>query len=152
MTQQSPTSPSEYDLKIDTQVEKFVETKQKLTYFLVTASVAVVAFVVDFGVKNRATLGIAMLLILYSCLSGLVTAGSALLNLHLEISSYQLHLRFRYQRKNWSDLKPEEQSKWTKLNSMAAFFLKSAFIFLFLQIGLAILSFIRFLILPGATH
>ncbi|MGA8657669.1 MAG: hypothetical protein WB586_16110, partial [Chthoniobacterales bacterium] len=38
----------EYDLKIDSQVEKFLDLKQKLTYFLVTASIGPIAFALTF--------------------------------------------------------------------------------------------------------
>jgi hypothetical protein len=48
----TPTTPSEYDLKIDAQVEKFVENKQKLSYFLITASVTVIGFIVNFAVSH----------------------------------------------------------------------------------------------------
>jgi len=45
-------SLADYELKVDEQVEKLLESKQKLIYFVVTASAASIAFAVDFASKN----------------------------------------------------------------------------------------------------
>jgi len=44
-----------FELSIDQQVEKFLELRQKLSYFLITASIAVIAFSINFYIKNIRT-------------------------------------------------------------------------------------------------
>ncbi len=52
MSENVTSEPSEYELKIDAQVKKFLETKQKLTYFLVTASVQLLRKMSSWGRLN----------------------------------------------------------------------------------------------------
>ena len=136
--------PSEYDLKIDEQVEKFVEMKQKLTYFLITASVAVIAFTVNFLAEHKLeSEGIVWIAIL-SAIAGLLTAGFSLLSLRYELQSYRQHLKSRYERKGFESVIVMEQEKWERLNRRAAFFQKNAFVFLFLELALAVVFFVAF--------
>jgi hypothetical protein len=132
----------EYDLKIDEQVAKFLESKQKLTYFLITASVAVIAFVLDFVLKNRETTKGVIYLVTASGICGTLTAGLSLLNISMELKSFNLHLRYRYQKKTWGSLSPEEQKEWERVNKHANTILKLAFVSLFGEITLAIIFFI----------
>ena len=109
---------NDYDLAIDSQVEKFVEIKQKLTYFLITASVAVIAFLVTFAVDHptvggfQTASGVRLFLLITSSLAGFATAGLSLMNLHLEHKSYAKHLKYRYQRKRWDALPDAEKRRW----------------------------------------
>jgi hypothetical protein len=135
------TEPSDYDLKVDSQAEKFVENKQKLTYFLITASVAVIGFVVNFAVTNKVNLPS---LVIFTSLAGLLTTGFSLLNLHSEHRSYRLHIQYRYQRKSWIHLTPDEQAHWEKLNDQASLFLECAFAFLFIEVPLGVAFFVIF--------
>jgi hypothetical protein len=134
-------TPSEYDLKIDAQVEKFVENKQKLTYFLITASVTVIAFIVNFAVSHPTPLPS---MVIFAAIAGLFTSGFSLLNLRFEHRSYNLHLKYRYQRKTWDDLTPKEQTQWDKLNRQATFFIESAFVFLFIEILFSVIFLVMF--------
>jgi hypothetical protein len=140
----------QYELAIDTQTEKFVEIKQKLTYFLITATVAVTAFLVSFVVDNlriRQRLlasDTESALVVASSLLGLLGAGSALISLRLEHLSHARHLRYRYQHRKWDDLSGAEQASWDQLTQWAARFLTSAFAGLFLQILLAVCFFVVF--------
>lgn len=142
--------PSEYDLAVDSQVEKFVETKQKLTYFLITASVVVVAFTMNFFVDHATTGGRVgritpeSAFLVASALAGLTTAGLALLTLRFEHSSYRLHLRYRYERKTWERLTEEQQKHWQRINDWAARLLGASFAFLFAEIALAVAFFVMF--------
>jgi hypothetical protein len=139
----SPTTgtvPNEYDLKIDSQVEKFLDLKQKLTYFLITASVGPIAFALSFvkdETKNISGIWIAMAT---GVVIGLLAAGFALFSLHFELTSYQKHLRYRYERKSWADLTAVEQSQWNKINARAHTFLKFSFIALFAEIAVLAVS------------
>lgn len=136
-------TPSEYDLKIDAQVEKFVENKQKLTYFLITASVTVIAFIVNFTVSHPTPLPS---MVIFAAIAGLFTSGFSLLNLRFEHRSYNLHLKYRYQKKTWEDLTPKEQAQWDKLNRQATFFIESAFVFLFIEILFSVVSLVMFFV------
>jgi hypothetical protein len=142
--------PDDYDLAIDAQVEKFVETKQKLTYFLITASVAVIAFTIDFFVEHArgeqaSAITPESALVVASALAGLATAGFSLLNLRFEHRSYSLHLAHRYRRKTWNSLTPTQQQRWDRITVWAARLLVAAFALLFLEIGLAVAFFVVFL-------
>lgn len=107
-------SSTEYGLRIDEQTETFLELKQKLTYFLITASVAVVAFLISYIVDNQAdVLSVALVLASLASLSGLLVAGCSILSLHKDIGSYRLHLKYRYQRR---DPTRSEISQWDDLN------------------------------------
>lgn len=147
MSADSPGGSLDYDLKVDDQVEKYVETKQKLTYFLISASVAVTAYLLNFVVEHRRGVGLLLVFVIASCLIGLATVGACLLNLHLEHRSHRLHLRYRYERKRWNDIPKEQQASWTRLNTWATWTLWSSFGLLFFQIALASFFFILFLIL-----
>src|SRR5919197_467884 len=49
----SPPDPTtEYDLKIDAQVEKFLELKHKLTFFLITAAVGSIGYTLKFSIDK----------------------------------------------------------------------------------------------------
>ncbi len=135
---------TDYELKIDAQVEKFLEMKQKLTYFLITASVAVIAFLSNFAIEHRTEAKHIILLVIVSSIAGLLTSGFSLLNLHLEHKSHRLHIKYRYQKIPWESLKPNEQKHWDCINKWAAHLLKSAFIFLFIEITFAVIFFILF--------
>jgi hypothetical protein len=140
--------PSDYELKIDAQVEKFVENKQKLTYFLITASAAVIAFVVNFTVTQKANFPS---LVIFTSLAGLATIAFSLLNLHFEHSSYRLNIKYRYEKRSWSQLTKPEQDHWGNVNRHATFFLESAFVFLFIETLIAVVFFVAvFLGLPNA--
>jgi|HubBroStandDraft_4_1064222.scaffolds.fasta_scaffold113411_2 hypothetical protein len=124
----------EYDLKIDSQVEKFLDLKQKLTYFLVTASIGPIAFALTFVkdvAKNLFGIWVAMFI---GIVLGLVSTGCALYSLHLELASYQKHLGYRYARKRWDDLSQKEKDDWNDINVKAGLFLKFSFIALFAEI------------------
>jgi hypothetical protein len=127
-------SIDEYDLKIDGQVEKFLDLKQKLTYFLVTASIGPIAFALSFVkdvAKHLFGIWIAMFI---GILLGLVATGCALYSLHLELGSYQKHLGYRYARKQWEDLSKDAQTEWDDINARAGLFLKFSFIALFAEV------------------
>jgi hypothetical protein len=141
---------AEYDLAIDSQVEKFVESKQKLTYFLITASVAVMAFTINFFVDHATSGGrvgavtTESALVVGAALAALTTAGLALLTLRFEHRSYRLHLGYRYERKTWEMLNDKQRRHWTAINKWAARLLVAAFAFLFAEIALAVAFFVVF--------
>lgn len=144
----------DYELKIDAQVEKFFEIKQKLTYFLITASIAVMAFLVNFAITHLMEAKQFIWIVIISSIAGFFTSGFSLLNLHLEHRSYRLHIKYRYEKKEWDSLSDMDKNKWELINKWAARSLKSAFIFLFIEITFTVIFFVLFLylskgIMPG---
>jgi hypothetical protein len=144
MTTKNAEKDSDYDLKIDTQVEKFLEMKQKLTYFLITASVAVIVFLANFTFERGSEIKNIILLVIISSIAGLLTSGFSLLNLHLEHKSYRLHIKYRYQKIFWESLGEKKKKQWDRINTWAAHFFKSALFFLFIEITFAVIFFITF--------
>jgi hypothetical protein len=130
-----PISVSDYELKIDAQVEQFLETKHKLVYFIVTASVAPIIVTVQFvyGKPLATWIGIVASV---GVIAGLATAGSALTALWFEVASYRNHIQYRYEKKNWADLNEAQQRAWTKINRMAAKFTKISFLVIFFEFAL----------------
>lgn len=137
-------NPDDYELKIDDQVEKFVEMKQKLTYFLITASIAIIVFLANFINKHPKDIKYLVWLAIISSISGLLTSGCSLLNLHLELRSYRLHLQYRYERIDWVSLSKKQKKEWELINKRAARLLTSAFFFLFIEITYAVMFFVLF--------
>lgn len=134
-------NPNEYDLKVDAQVEKFIDLKQKLTYFLITASVAIIAFLFNFVTKYRSEAESFVWLVITSSIAGLLTSGFSLISLYLGLESYRKHIDNRYKKKNYGSLTVEEKAEWDWFNIWASNFLKYAFIFLFIEIMFAIVFF-----------
>ncbi len=147
-------SPGEQDdsyaLALDDEAQDLIELKQKLTYFLITADALTLAFVVNFlashlghgGQPNATSLEVS--LVVSSSVVGLLGAGACLLSLHLGHVSYTRHLRYRHQRKQWSELTRCEQASWDRVNAWARGLLTWAFVALFLQVLLAVGFFIAY--------
>lgn len=150
----------EFNLKVDEQVAGFIEVSQKLTYFLVTGSVAVIAFMADLIFDKESLLAVTKLPGCSKCvfglvgIAGLLSAGAALKALHFEIKSYRLHLKWRYQGKGYGDLsetvEPEKTDKrrWKEYNGRASFWRESSFFCFWLEMAFAVAFFI--LVLKGA--
>ena len=95
----------EYKLALDDQVGKFLDVRHKHTYFLVTAAIVVLAFVVNFAAANKLLSDLsplALVLIAIGALSSLSVAGFALWSLSLDNTSHSLHLKYRHLSKNWN--------------------------------------------------
>ncbi len=123
----------EYKLALDDQVGKFLDVRHKHTYFLVTAAIAVLAFVINFAANNKLLSELnplAVTLISISTLSSLGVAGFALWSLSLDNASHNLHLKYRHLSKNWEDIPTPEQNQWEEINRRASQFRNIAFILL----------------------
>ena len=130
---------NEFELKIDSQVEKFLEVKQKFTYFLVSAAVVVAVFVFNQAEKKTPESFIMLIFLIASGLSGIVAAGCSLLSIHFEIISYRMHIHYRYKRKTWDTLDDKSKQSWDRSNHKAKAFFSAAMICLFCEILFAIL-------------
>jgi hypothetical protein len=126
---------SDYDLKIDAQVEKFLENKHKLVYFLVTASAAPIVLVVQFAYGKSLAAPIIALAV-GGIATGLAAAGSSLHALQFELASYRNHIEYRYAKKTWTDLTSEEKERWERTNKRATKYIRIAFLLMYLEFAL----------------
>src|SRR5438132_8504850 len=90
-------APDPYDLQIDQQALSLIQLKQQLTYFVITGSTGVIAFVVAFigGQRNgwiAASTTPSMLTLSVVAVGGLAVAGLCLFQLYLGHRSFTLHL------------------------------------------------------------
>jgi hypothetical protein len=124
----------EYDLKLNEESAKFLESKQRLSYFLITLAVAIVGLQLDFTFKHLADSHTPKLWLYFSTISGVLSAGTSLLSLHLLHRSFRFHLLYLHAGKNWAQLNKNEQDEWDEINRWAANALNFAFIFLFVEV------------------
>jgi hypothetical protein len=137
---------SDYDLAIDEQVEKLLELRQRLTYFFITAAVVVLAFAVNLDIhtiRPSAQLDhkVHAYWLVAGSIVGLGTAGLALLSLYFEHRGFQLHVKHRYERQEFSDLSQREQRSFDRIGSWSARTRSMAFLALFAEI-LLLLAFL----------
>jgi hypothetical protein len=140
--------PDDYELKIDDQVNKFLDLNHKLTFFLVTAAVGTLGFTLNFTVASKVQLASnlgSLVLIGFAAVLALLSAGIALFALNADIKSFRLHLKYRYKRKSFENLTDQEQNDWVGINRLAASSRRWAFIFLVatatLQVGFFMVTF-----------
>jgi hypothetical protein len=127
----------EYSLKIDDQVQSFLELKHKLTFFLRTAAIGSLCFTLAFSIERFEEISASLFqsTMLYAgTATALLSVGLALSSLYCEIRSYQYHLRYRYEKKSWNTLSPDEQDRWTLINKLAGRFLIASFIVIVLSV------------------
>lgn len=131
----------DYDFKVDDQAGKLVELKQKLVYFLVTGATAVIVFLskfaLDYSKSNDDALekGGVVRWLIGSALFAMISAGCALVSIRLGHSSYEKHIKYRYQKKVPSD---HETTKWDQLTNWQERLLWGSSIFLILEIALTL--------------
>ncbi|MFZ0964628.1 MAG: hypothetical protein WAO35_27535 [Terriglobia bacterium] len=140
-----------YALKVDEQVEKFLESKQKLVYFLVAASAGCIAFTVDFAGKNPSCAKTGWFYLASGGIWGLLCAGCALGSVYSMLKSHQYHVAFRDQKKEWDDLTESQQAAWTRANRWANGLLNAAFFLLFAELTLFVVFFIHAFATGAAT-
>jgi len=143
-----PTVPDEYDLKVDSQVEKFLELKHKLTFFLVTSAVGSIGYTLNFSISRISDLthrrGRIVILSTATVFS-LLTVALALFSLYKDISSYRLHLKYRYLRKMWEQVSPNDKKIWEKANHFSKLFEKLSFVCIILSVILQAVLFLLFI-------
>jgi len=130
----------QYELEIDEQVNKFLELQHKLTFFLVTASIATLGFTLNqalSSIKDRVINDrYASIVLIVASVSALLAAGSALMSLSKESASSRLHLKYRYERKKFRELSDEEKLRWDQINEAASKARQYSFVLLVLSIAL----------------
>jgi hypothetical protein len=136
----------DWTLGVDTQSSVLIQLKQQLTYFLITASMAVIGFVAAFnnvrsGAWDAALSWPTVLATAILTLAGLGCAGLCLLYLYLGNQSFVLHLKYRSQRRTYDELTQAERDHWDTLTRRANLFLELSFVLLFVEIVTTIVFF-----------
>ena len=139
LQQPRPSATDDYDLQIDQQALSLIQIKQQLTYFLITGSTGVIAFVVAFtgGQSSgwpRASALPTIVPLTVLAVAGLAVSGFCLLQLYLGNRSFTLHVRYRTDRKVWSQLTPGEQQEWKDITNWGNRCLTAALALLFLEV------------------
>ena len=143
-----PTVPDDYDLKVDSQVEKFLELKHKLTFFLITSAVGSIGYTLNFAISriNDLTHRTGRIVILSTAtIFSLLTVALTLFSLYKDISSYRLHLKYRYLRKMWEQVSPNDKKLWDQANRLSKVFEKLSFVCLVLSVILQAVLFLLFI-------
>jgi hypothetical protein len=135
----------EYQLAIDTQAEAYLQLRQKLTYFIVTASIVVISFALNFyiGKEHDSELlhklhGIILAL---AATCALAASGMALISLHFGHLSFRKHLEARYAEKAWLDLTQHERDVWNRINKTTSIALFLSYTLLFAEILVLLIFF-----------
>ena len=126
-----------YLLAVDRQVEKFLDLKQKLIFFLITASVATIAYTLNFAVAHLDLISgfpTQLIVLVAGCVLGLLAAGSALYSLSQELASYRFHLDMRYRRKVYEQFPRRTREAWDRVKLRALLAQRAAFMLLFLSV------------------
>jgi len=144
-----PVDPGEYDLKVDAQVEKFLELKHKLTFFLITAAVGSLGYTLDFAIEKMDVIKSRPLRV--TCLTaatavGLLAVMFALFSLYNEISSYRFHIKYRYARMTFEQASADDQAAWNRANRFAKRFERASFLCLVISVTLQAALFLLFLV------
>jgi hypothetical protein len=135
---------TDIDLKLDDQVNKFLEHRHKLTYFLITAAVVTIGFTLNAVIGSNLIGEPALLrfgVLVTGCMLGLLSVAAALGSLYSEIASFQMHLKYRHQRKSWSEVPLKDQNAWTTLNRRARDMAGGAFALLLASVATQVLYF-----------
>ncbi len=134
--------PTEYDLMIDEQTDRFLGFKHQLTYFLITAATVPIGFTFSVINKPEMKLGLSWMwaAMVVGILSGLLAVGSALVALQNEVFSHREHIKSRYAGKSYGDLAEAEQKEWAKFNKRARHFSEWSVYFLVGEIVLLSVS------------
>lgn len=139
----------EYDLKIDAQVEKFIELKQKLTFFLITAAVGSIGYTLNFSIGRLGEIAgdyWRVRCLLAATLLALLAVAFALFCLYQEIISYRFHIKYRYQRKRWEQVAEKDQKDWESANRRSKRLEKFSFLCLAASVALQATLFLLFLV------
>src|SRR5262245_1418633 len=120
----------EHDIKIDEQVNKFLDLNHNLTFFLVTGAVGTLGFTLAFANEHASAALSSFWLLAILAIAGAVGLGAAWAGLHalrLDQQSFQMHLGYRYQRKSWSELTTQQVEVWNRITARASFTRRLAF-------------------------
>ncbi|HEY1212916.1 MAG TPA: hypothetical protein VGE93_04710 [Bryobacteraceae bacterium] len=134
------------DLKVDDQAHKLIELKQKFTYFLVTAAVAILVFdanfLLNYGKINTKALALnsSTWVLMAAAISGTVSSSLSLLSVQFGHKAYTIHVRARYQRR--TNLSPGDEQESKNLSNSQKWFQYLSTYALLVEIALSISFFV----------
>lgn len=135
----------EYQLAIDTQAEAYLQLRQKLTYFIVTASIVVISFALNFYIRNEHDSALIHklhgIILAVAAICALTASGMAMTSLHFGHLSFRKHLEARYAEQQWLDLTQHERDVWNRVNKTTSITLLLSFMFLFAEILVLLIFF-----------
>jgi len=123
-------SSDDHELKIDEQVNKFLDLNHNLTFFIVTGAVGTLGFTLAFANEHSSEAKASFWLLAILAVAGaagLLAAWAGLHALRLDQQSFRIHLKYRYQRKSWGVLTEPEQEAWNRINAGASSARRAAF-------------------------
>ena len=129
-TTSSKGSSDEHELKIDEQVNKFLDLNHNLTFFLVTGAVGTLGFTLAFANEHSSSAKSSfwlLAILAVAGVAGLLAAWAGLHALRLDQESFRIHLGYRYQRKSWVELTKSQQETWDRINTRASSSRRRAF-------------------------
>ena len=109
----------DYALKVDEQVAKFLESDNRLTFFIVTASVACLGFTLKFASDAELLADPSVLVVselAFGAVLALLASAMAIRSLLASIQSSRFHLGARYQGKSYDQLPEEKKEEWDAAN------------------------------------
>ena len=135
----------DYQLAIDTQAEAYLQLRQKLTYFIVTASIVVISFALNFYIGNEHSSALLHklhgVILAVAAICALAASGAALISLHFGHLSFRKHLEARYAKKEWLNLTQHERDMWNRINKTTSIALFLSFVLLFGEILVLLIFF-----------
>ena len=140
------------DLAVEPLAERFIDSVQKLTYFFITASVAIIALELKFMTDNlkvggRVVFeGIESPFLIGSIAAGCFVAGLSIQSIRLSFASSRLNLDYLYARRRLNDLTEHERIAWDRLNKWARLTRSAALLVLILQVFLGLGFLVAFIL------
>lgn len=139
----------EYELKLDDQVAHFLQLNHTLTYFIITATVGTFGFTINLLITNKLLTNsnpLGILGVSFAALASLLGAAASLIALRCDVGSYRLHLKYRHERKRYTDLTDKQQAAWDRIQWWAKWMRELSFVFLgftvFIQFVLIVFLFV----------
>jgi hypothetical protein len=132
----------EYELKLDEQVENFLEVSQRLAFYLIAAAVGSVGFTLTYATGHGALSRLGFGILVAAADVSLATVSLVLLALWSQIESYRMHLSARTQRLRYESLSSAKKARWETHNRRSKLLQMVGFAGLAVGIGLQAVFFV----------
>ena len=139
----------DYNLKVEEHADKFFEMRHKITFFLITAAAASVAYTLNFSIGRLtevATFPERKACLFIAAIFAILTVISSLLSMYYDVEVNRLNLGAYFDKKLYTELSVEEQEIWVKAGKRAQDHEVLAFSFLGVSIAYQATLFVLFII------